>query len=121
MDWYDHPYMDGGFNHWSGSYAYIKIESETINALRNPFASMTSGNNTAIDDINVVCAKIPLYDSLSYFVASGQQQTNIGSYGNRHQNAAGFIGVGGNICPYLDPGTNNIIYPNSLPILNQIK
>ena len=95
MDWYDHPYMDGGFNHWSGSYAYIKIESETINALRNPFASMTSGNNTAIDDMNVVCAKIPLYDSLSYFVASGQQQTNIGSYGNRHQNAAGFIGVGG--------------------------
>ena len=116
-NFYNHPYMTGAFNCYSGSYAYIKIECEGItNNVTTAYVDLNSSNNTAIGDTNVVCAKIPMEDSLSYIINNGFQPgvssfANIW-YGNRMPHTGGFIGVGGNVCPYLDPGTNNIIYPD---------
>ena len=102
-DWYEHKYMDYGFNSHSGSYAYIKIENGHTATFQNPYADVQNGNNTAIDDINIICAREPLESSLNHYLSLGNTQqsaanatqSNSDWYGMRMAHSAGFIGCGG--------------------------
>ena len=102
-DWYEHRYMDHGFNSHSGSYAYIKIENGHTATFQNPYADIQNGNNTAIDDINIICAREPLESSLNHYLSLGNtqqsaqfaNQNNSDWYGMRMAHSAGFIGCGG--------------------------